>query len=175
MCCWLVEDIAGWLFSALLCWWECWRPVWRIMRGLIKRNLSGWGFMCWQNPDFAPLLTVAAYINPSSIGAAAITTLLLVGGLTFTAFSIKDFSFLRSFLTMAGFIAFGAIIASVICGFSLGVWFSALMVLLCAGFILYDTSNIIHHYLPIALLCGITSVCFYRDHVLVYFADFYVA
>lgn len=96
---------------------------------------------------FAPLLTVAAYINPSSIGAAAITTLLLVGGLTFTAFSIKkDFSFLRSFLTMAGFIAFGAIIASVICGFSLGVWFSALMALLCAGFILYDTSNIIHHY-----------------------------
>ncbi len=86
MCCWLVEDIAGWLFSALLCWWECWQPVWRIMRGLIKRNLSGWGFMCWQNPDFCPLLTVAAYINPSSIGAAAITTLLLVGGLTFTAF-----------------------------------------------------------------------------------------
>ncbi len=54
--------------------------------GIIKRNLSGWGFMCWQNPDFCPLLTVAAYINPSSIGAAAITTLLLVGGLTFTAF-----------------------------------------------------------------------------------------
>lgn len=21
-----------------------------IMRGIIKRNLSGWGFMCWQNP-----------------------------------------------------------------------------------------------------------------------------
>lgn len=119
---------------------------------------------------------MAAYINPSSIGAAAITTLLLVGGLTFTAFSIKkDFSFLRSFLTMAGFIAFGAIIASVICGFSLGVWFSALMVLLCAGFILYDTSNIIHHYPTDRPAGGITSVCFYRDHVLVYFADFYVA
>lgn len=27
-----------------------WRLVWRIMRGIIKRNLSGWGFMCWQNP-----------------------------------------------------------------------------------------------------------------------------
>lgn len=42
----------SWLvgFSALLCWWECWRPVWRRMRGIIKRNLSGWGFMCWQNP-----------------------------------------------------------------------------------------------------------------------------
>ncbi|EAM7660656.1 permease [Salmonella enterica] len=116
--------------------------------GTNQTQLIGLGiYVLAESLIFAPLLTVAAYINPSSIGAAAITTLLLVGGLTFTAFSIKkDFSFLRSFLTMAGFIAFGAIIASVICGFSLGVWFSALMVLLCAGFILYDTSNIIHHY-----------------------------
>ncbi|HCO7566784.1 TPA: Bax inhibitor-1/YccA family protein [Escherichia fergusonii] len=96
---------------------------------------------------FAPLLTLAAYINPAIIGAAGITTALLVGGLTFTAFTTKkDFSFMRSFLTMAGFIAFGAIIASIFMGFSLGVWFSAAMVLLCAGFVLYDTSNIIHHY-----------------------------
>lgn len=96
---------------------------------------------------FAPLLTLAAYINPAIIGVAGITTALLVGGLTFTAFTTKkDFSFMRSFLTMAGFIAFGAIIASIFMGFSLGVWFSAAMVLLCAGFVLYDTSNIIHHY-----------------------------
>lgn len=96
---------------------------------------------------FAPLLTLAAYINPAIIGAVGITTALLVGGLTFTAFTTKkDFSFMRSFLTMAGFIAFGAIIASIFMGFSLGVWFSAAMVLLCAGFVLYDTSNIIHHY-----------------------------
>ena len=96
---------------------------------------------------FAPLLTLAAYINPAIIGAAGITTALLVGGLTYTAFTTKkDFSFMRSFLTMAGFIAFGAIIASIFMGFSLGVWFSAAMVLLCAGFVLYDTSNIIHHY-----------------------------
>lgn len=96
---------------------------------------------------FAPLLTMARYINPDIIPSAAITTLLLVCGLTFTAFTTrKDFSFMRSFLTMAGFIALGAIVASVMLGFSLGIWFSAAMVLLCAGFILYDTSNIIHHY-----------------------------
>ncbi|MEO3991314.1 Bax inhibitor-1/YccA family protein [Pseudocitrobacter cyperus] len=96
---------------------------------------------------FAPLLTMARYISPDIIPAAALTTLLLVCGLTFTAFTTrKDFSFMRSFLTMAGFIALGAIVASVIVGFSLGVWFSAAMVLLCAGFILYDISNIIHHY-----------------------------
>lgn len=96
---------------------------------------------------FSPLLTIAAYVNPSIIPAAAITTVLLVAGLTFTAFTTKkDFSFLRSFLNLAGFIALGTIVAGVVFGFSLGVGFSALMVLLCAGFVLYDTSNIIHHY-----------------------------
>ncbi|MDA8480276.1 Bax inhibitor-1 family protein [Citrobacter sp. Awk 4] len=96
---------------------------------------------------FSPLLTIAAYVNPGIIPAAAITTVLLVAGLTFTAFTTKkDFSFLRSFLNLAGFIALGTIVAGVVFGFSLGVGFSALMVLLCAGFVLYDTSNIIHHY-----------------------------
>jgi len=96
---------------------------------------------------FAPLLALARYIDPQIIPAAAVATLLLVGGLTFTAFTTKkDFSFMRSFLSMAGLIALGAIITSILCGFSLGIWFSAAMVLLCAGFILYDTSNIIHHY-----------------------------
>ncbi len=81
------------------------------------------------------------------IPAAAISTLLLVAGLTYTAFTTKkDFSFLRSFLNMAGFIALGAILASILCGFTLGVWFSAAMVLLCAGFILYDTSRILNDY-----------------------------
>lgn len=41
---------------------------------------------------FAPLLTLAAYINPAIIGAAGITTALLVGGLTFTAFTTKKIS-----------------------------------------------------------------------------------
>lgn len=96
---------------------------------------------------FSPMLTMAAYINDSIIPSAALSTLLLVAGLTYTAFTCKkDFSFLRSFLNLAGFIALGAIVAGVVFGFSLGVGFSALMVLLCAGFVLYDTSNIIHHY-----------------------------
>lgn len=53
---------------------------------------------------FAPLLTVAAYINPSSIGAAAITTLLLVGGLTFTAFSIKKRLFFSALVSDYGWV-----------------------------------------------------------------------
>lgn len=96
---------------------------------------------------FAPILTLAQIMSPQIIPAAGITTLLLVAGLTFTAFTTKkDFSFLGSFLAIAGFVALGAIIASVLLGFTLGIVFSALMVLLCAGFVLYDTSNLIHHY-----------------------------
>ena len=96
---------------------------------------------------FAPLLAIADYMSPQIIPAAGITTLLLVGGLTFTAFTTKkDFSFMGSFLAIAGFVALGVIIASVIFGFTLGIVFSGVMVLLCGGFVLYDTSNLIHHY-----------------------------
>ena len=38
------------------------------------------------------------------------------------------------------------IVASIFIGFSLGLWFSVAMVVLAAGYILYNTSNIIHHY-----------------------------
>jgi FtsH-binding integral membrane protein len=83
------------------------------------------------------------------IPSAAIITGLLFAGLTYTAFSTgKDFSFLGGFLRIGGFIALGVIIASIIFGFQLGILFSGAMILFAAGAILYDTSNIIHHYHP---------------------------
>lgn len=111
-------------------------------------QLMGLGlFVVAESLIFAPMLAMAYYVSPQIIPAAGITTLLLVAGLTFTAFTTKaDFSFMRSFLTIATFVALGAIIASVIFGFTLGIGFSAIMVLLCGGFVLYDTSNLIHHY-----------------------------
>lgn len=96
---------------------------------------------------FAPLLAIAANIAPGAIGAAAFITLVLVGGLTFTAFTLKkDFSFLGGLLKIGGFVAIGAIVASAIFGFQLGIWFSAIMVIFAGGCVLYDTSQIIHHY-----------------------------
>lgn len=96
---------------------------------------------------FSPLITMAATIAPGAIGAAAFITFVLVGGLTYTAFTIKkDFTFLGGVLKIVGIVALGAILASVIFGFSLGIWFSALMVAFAGGCVLYDTSNIIHHY-----------------------------
>uniref|UniRef100_B8HNP6 Permease n=1 Tax=Cyanothece sp. (strain PCC 7425 / ATCC 29141) TaxID=395961 RepID=B8HNP6_CYAP4 len=97
---------------------------------------------------FAPLLYMAAYFTDANvIPTAAILTLLLFAGLTAVAFiTRKDFSFLGGILTIAGFIALGLIVCSVLFGFTLGLLFSVVMVVFAAGAILYGTSNVIHHY-----------------------------
>jgi FtsH-binding integral membrane protein len=67
--------------------------------------------------------------------SSSVFCLALVAGLTFTAFtSKKDFSFLGGMLKIGGFIAIGAIVASVIFGFQLGIWFSAIMILFAPCF-----------------------------------------
>ena len=78
--------------------------------------------------------------------AALITTGLFLG-LTWVAFTTKkDFSFMSGMLKIGGFIALGTILASIIFGFNLGIIFSSLMVVLLAGTILYQTSNVLLHY-----------------------------
>lgn len=83
------------------------------------------------------------------IPAAAIATLVIFAGLTAIAwFSGTDFSFLGAGLGVAALAAFALIIASWIFGFNLGLFFSVAMIALTAGYILYDTSNVMHHYNP---------------------------
>lgn len=96
---------------------------------------------------FVPMLYVAKLYSPDIILLAGIFTGLLFIGLTFTAFTAKtDFSFLGGFLKIGFFIALGAIVVSVLFGFTLGTLFSAAMILFASGSILYSTSNIIRHY-----------------------------
>ena len=45
-----------------------------------------------------------------------------------------------------GILALVAIVGGVVVGFGLGTWFSVAMVGLAGGAILYDTSNVLHHY-----------------------------
>ncbi len=81
------------------------------------------------------------------IGVAAVITLVMFGGLTgFVFLTRKDFSFLGYALGMAGFAAMGFIACSMIFGFSLGMVFSVVMIVFACGYILYDTSNVLHHY-----------------------------
>jgi FtsH-binding integral membrane protein len=58
----------------------------------------------------------------------------------------KDFSFLRTTLMIGGLVALGVIVVSMFAGFELGYLFIGAMILLCCGYILYDTSNVLHHY-----------------------------
>lgn len=96
---------------------------------------------------FVPLLWIAAQYDPSAIPTAGLVTLVIFGGLTGIVFlTRRDFSFLRGVLGVASLGALGVIVASLIFGFSLGVLFSAAMVVLAGGYILFYTSNILHHY-----------------------------
>jgi FtsH-binding integral membrane protein len=96
---------------------------------------------------FAPMFGSAQLVAPGAIGAAAFITLLLVGALTWTAFTSKtDFSFLGGTLKVVGLVALGTIIAGAIFGFKLGIWFSGIMVAFAGACVLYDTSRIIRDY-----------------------------
>lgn len=98
-----------------------------------------------------PLLFIATrYLGDRGIhliAEAGVLTLALFAGLTLAAFTTrKDFSFMGPILYSAGFIVLGLVICAAIFGFSLGLWFSFALVALACAFILYDTSNIIHHF-----------------------------
>jgi FtsH-binding integral membrane protein len=96
---------------------------------------------------FSPFFVLATTYVPGALPIAVGATVLLVAGLTWTAFSSKtDFTFLGGFLRIGGLVALGAIVASIFLGFSLEIWFSALMIIFAGGCVLYDTSNILRHY-----------------------------
>jgi hypothetical protein len=58
----------------------------------------------------------------------------------------KDFSFLRKTLFVGGIAAMGLIVVAILTGFSLGPIFTYAMIALACGYILYHTSNVLHHY-----------------------------
>ncbi len=106
---------------------------------------------------FVPLLVIVAWKTqvilskgghePHIIRDSAYTTLGIFGALTASVFiTKKDFSFMRSGLAMASGGAMMLIILSLVFGFNLGLIFSVGMVLLAAGYILYQTSQVLAHY-----------------------------
>ena len=78
--------------------------------------------------------------------AAVLTGSLFLGLSGIALFTKTDFSFLRSILTVGFFIALGLIVAGVLFGFNLGLWFSVGMIALAAGSILYQTSTMANKY-----------------------------
>lgn len=105
---------------------------------------------------FQPLLWMVFIKLGVSGGASLITqagliTLAIFIGLTLTVFlTKKDFSFLRGALMIGSFAALGVIIASILFGFSLGGVFAGVMILLMAGYVLFQTSLVMSHFPPTA-------------------------
>jgi len=105
------------------------------------------GFVLAEAIIFVPLLYIANLKAPGVITSAAAVTFVGFVALSLVAFyTRKDFSFLRGVLMWGGIVALILIAAGAIFGFQLGTYFSVAMVALAGGAILYDTSNILHHY-----------------------------
>lgn len=99
---------------------------------------------------FVPLLWMANMVGgPDShiIATAGTLTMVIFGGLTVIVFLTRaDFSFLRMALFLGGLAAVGLAVCSALFGFGLPLIFTVAMIVLAAGYILYDTSNVLHHY-----------------------------
>jgi len=105
------------------------------------------GFVVAESIIFVPMLWLANQHAPGAIQSAAIVTLVGFAGLTAVAFvTRKDFSFLRGMLMWGGVVAMLAIVGGILFGFELGTWFSVAMIGFAGAAILYDTSNVLHHF-----------------------------
>ncbi len=99
---------------------------------------------------FVPLLMIAqAMSGPENpiIFTAGVSTMAIFAALTgIVLYTKKDFSWMRGALAIGGLAAMGLIGASIVFGFNLGIIFTVAMIAFAACYILYDTSNILHHY-----------------------------
>ena len=124
---------------------------------------------------FTPLLFIASSIDANIIPTAGLITAVIFGGLSGCVFLTgADFSFMKGALTIASFGVLGLILCSFLFGFDLGTWFSAGMVILMSGFILYDTSNVLHHYrthqhvaASLALFASVATLLWYVISLLI--------
>jgi len=97
---------------------------------------------------FVPLLFIAqSHFGSEIIVTAAIVTLSIFGALTaFVMITGMDFAFMRMVLMVVGIGVFALCLCSAIFGFTLPLAFTIGMIVFACGYILYDTSNVLHHY-----------------------------
>ena len=130
---------------------------------------------------FLPLILVAVYFYPNQniLPTAGILTLAVFGGLTLSVFvTKKDYSALRPVLCVGCLIALGVIIAGVVLGFNLGLFFSFAMVALMSGYILYYTSQVMLHYrtdqhvaAALALFAAVATLFWYILRIVMAFSN----
>jgi uncharacterized protein len=99
---------------------------------------------------FAPFLHYVFEVEgggTTTVLAAAVITAIGFAGLSVVALVTRaDLSFLRPILLWTGVCALVLIVAALLFGFELGVWFSVAMIALAGGSILYQTQTIMRRY-----------------------------
>lgn len=133
---------------------------------------------------FLPMLAIAQmpqfHGGPNVIPTAAFLTLFIFGGLTLMVMvTKKDFSFLGNFLRLISLAVIGLILVSFFTSISVGgIWFATAMIVLMSGYILYDTSNILHHYhttqhvaAALALFASVATLFWYVLQFVMYSDD----
>ena len=148
---WLVERMAGaWLLvlgGFLLVSWIAERMARSAVS--LSTQYAGLGlYILAISVISTPLIYVAArFGSPNTLPTAAFGTLGIFGALTaIVMITGKDFSFLRAGLFMGTLIAIGLVICFTIFGVDPGPLFALAMIGLMSLWILYDTSNVLHHY-----------------------------
>lgn len=115
----------------------------------IGMQYAGLGlYVLAQSVIFAPILWYASNLADGTVlPSAAVTTLLLFGGLTAYVFiSGANFNWLGGLLWMGTLGLIGVAICGYFFGFDLGMVFTVAGIGLACGWILYDTSNVLHTY-----------------------------
>lgn len=129
-----------------------------------------WGFLT------IPLVGWALGVGGLAIVLQALgLTVLVFGGLSaYVLLSRKDFSYMGGFLTMGTLLVLGAIVilgVASMMGFSINIFhvgLSIVVVLLFSGWVLYDTSKMLHHYatdmvVPAALGLLVDFIIIFRE------------
>ncbi|MCA8941138.1 MAG: Bax inhibitor-1 family protein, partial [Planctomycetes bacterium] len=94
-----------------------------------------------------PLVMIAQVHHEGIVTSAALTTGVIFLSLTAYVFvSGKDFSFMGGALAIIGGLVLATLLVGWLIGFTFGVWMTILIAMLYSAYILYDTSQILHHY-----------------------------
>jgi FtsH-binding integral membrane protein len=145
----LLGSSMGWLIvlgAFMLVAWVA--NSWALNATSMGKQYAGLGlYVVAEAIIFTPILYIADNYYPGVIAQAGFLTVILFLSLTMIAFTTrKDFSFLGGVLKIGFLIAIGVIVCSLLFGFHLGTFFSAVMIAMAAGSILYNTSQIQYHY-----------------------------
>ena len=116
-----------------------------------SRQYAGlFGMAAGEAVIFAPFLHYVFEVEgggTTTVLAAAVITAIGFAGLSVVALVTRaDLSFLRPILLWTGVCALVLIVAALLFGFELGVWFSVAMIALAGGSILYQTQTIMRRY-----------------------------